>query len=194
MLIPQTGTSALASIAKWLFAVCLLPVYNIYRGAEWFLLAVLACVIADYRLGRGECRKRQEAARQAGDKEGMARHEWRRSRAWRRTLAKTGDYFLIVTVGVFVGHAFLPLFGVSCAWGPLVATAACCACETVSVAGHFLYLRGVEFDPQDIRSTLTRFIVALARRKSPDLGGALGDALGKGRAPGGGGTDERGDT
>jgi len=177
MLLPQTETSAVTSLAKWLFAVCLLPVYNIYKGAEWLLLAVIVCVIADYRFGRGESRKRYEKAKADGDQAAMLHWQWRKSRAWRRTLTKTGDYFLIVTLGVFIGHAFLPLLGVAHWWASLVATAVCCLCEVVSIAGHFCYLKGVDFDPQDLRHTLTRFLIALARRKMPDIGGALGDAL-----------------
>jgi len=176
MLLPQTETSAASSLAKWLFAVCLLPVYNIYKGAEWLLLAVLVCVIADYRFGRGESRKRYAEAQEAGDKAAMLHWQWRKSRAWRRTLTKAGDYFLTVTLGVFIGHAFLPLLGVAHWWASLVATAVCCLCELISIAGHFLYLRGIDFDPQDLRATLARFLIALARRKLPDVGGALSDA------------------
>jgi len=176
MLLSQTETSAATSLAKWLFAVCLLPVYNIYKGAEWLLLAVMVCVIADYRFGRGESRKRYAEAQEAGDKAAMLHYQWRKSRAWRRTLTKAGDYFLIVTLGVFIGHAFLPLLGVAHWWAPLVATAVCCLCELVSIAGHFLYLRGIDFDPQDLRATLARFLIALARRKMPDVGDALSDA------------------
>lgn len=177
MLIPHTDTSAATAILKWIFAVCLTPLYTVYSGAEWYLLTVLVAIAVDYRFGRGESQKRYNDAKDTGDKAVMLHYEWRKSRAWRRTLTKAGDYFLIITLGVFIGHAFLPSVGVAYWWGGFVATAVCLLCELLSIAGHFLYLRGVEVSGKGVRKAVTRFAVSLARRKDPDIGDALGDAL-----------------
>jgi len=181
MLIPHTDTSAVTAVAKWIFAVLLTPLYTVYSGAEWYLLTVLAAIAVDYRLGRGESQKRYSDAKDAGDAAVMLHYEWRKSRAWRRTLTKCGDYFLIVTLGVFIGHAFLPHVGLAAWWGGFVATAVCLLCELLSIAEHFLYLHGVEVSGQGARNAVTRFIISLARRKDPDIGDALGDALNGGK-------------
>lgn len=162
---------------KWVVAVLLTPLYTVYSGSEWYLLVVLACIIADYRFGRGENRKRYADAKDAGDKAAMLHYQWRRSHAWRRTLTKIGDYFLIVTVGIFIGNAFLVHLGVAQWWGGMVATAICCVCELISIFGHFFYLKGMELNPQSLKKTATRFAISLAKHKDPDVGESLEEAL-----------------
>lgn len=183
MLLHHTDTNFLSSIGKWICAMCLLPLYNVYAGSAWYLLAVLVCIIADYRFGRGENRKRYADAKEAGNETEMLHYQWRRSHAWRRTLTKIGDYFLVVTVGVFIGHAFLPRLAVAEWWGGATATAICIACELISIFGHFFFLKGIEINPQTLKKTASRFAISLAKHKDPDIGESLEEALKEEEAP-----------
>lgn len=177
MLLNHNETSYMTAILKWIMGMCLYPIYNVYHGSEWYLLAVLICIIADYRFGRGENRKRYTDAKEAGDKAEMLHYQWRRSHAWRRTLTKMGDYFLIVTVGVFIGHAFLTRLGIPDWWGGMAGTAICCGCELISIFGHFFFLKGIELNPQTLKRTATRFAVSFAKHKDRDIGESLEEAL-----------------
>ena len=60
----------------------------IIYDARWLLIAILICVLADFRYGWGESSKRYSKAKAKGDKIVMAQYKWRTSRALRRTVNK----------------------------------------------------------------------------------------------------------
>lgn len=150
---------------------------QIVAESKWLLLAILLCVIADYRFAKGECNKRLAEAKEKGDNEGIKANTWRTSRAKRRTVSKFVDYLVWVSVGMILGAAILTPFNLPRIWGGAVATAIACLCEVQSLAGHFLFLRGIELPKQSAKSLAKHFAVSYIKRKDQDAGEALQDAF-----------------
>lgn len=145
--------------------------------ARWLLIAILICVLADFRYGWGESHKRYSRAKAKGDKIVMAQYKWRTSRALRRTVNKLMDYVMWVSMGVCVGMAVLRPVGVDYMTGGVIATAIAIFCEAKSFCGHFFWLHGVRVEEKTITGFLKAFAVSLAKRKSKDIGEALEDGF-----------------
>lgn len=150
---------------------------SVMVDARWMLLAITVCVLADFRYGWGESSKRYNRAKSKGDKLVMAQYKWRTSRAVRRTINKLVDYFVWVTLGMFMGWAVLRPVGVDHMLGGVAATAVAIACEAKSFCGHFFYLHGIRIEERSVRGFLRAFVVAFAKRKAPDIGRAMEEAL-----------------
>jgi len=162
----RTGTRATAT------AILSNELVMIIVDARWLLLAILICVIADFRFGWGESSKRYKEAEKQGEKILMLQYRWRTSRALRRTVNKLIDYLIWVCVGMFVGMAIEPV-GLSHIYGGVAATVVAVFCEAKSFFGHFFYLHGVEVRQKSIADFLKAFAVAFAKRKDEDVGEAL---------------------
>ena len=76
-----------------------------------------------------------------------------------------------------VGMAILEPMGVNHIFGGVVATAIAVLCEAKSFFGHFFYLHGVTYNDSTFMGFAKAFIVALAKRKSEDMGAALEESL-----------------
>ncbi len=140
---------------------------------RWMLLLIALCVVADFRYGWGESAKRYKDAVAKGDELGMAQYHWRTSRAVRRSVNKAVDYAIWATLGMALGMALLEPIGVNHALGGVVATAIAVMCEAKSFVGHFFYLHGVTCEEKTLTGFAKAVAVALAKRKSRDLGEAL---------------------
>lgn len=145
--------------------------------ARWMLLAIIICVIADFRYGWRESSVRFENARRKGDKVMMAQYKWRTSRAVRRTVNKFIDYFLWIAIGMFVGMATLEQMGISHNIGGLVAAAIAFFCEGKSFFGHFFYLHGIRMSENTVSGFFKSLAVALVKKKNEDVGEALEEAF-----------------
>ena len=145
--------------------------------SRWMLLAVALCVLADFRYGRGESRKRFERARAKGDKVVMAQYKWRTSRAVRRTVNKLVDYLVWLCVGAAAGKALLSPAGIDPLWGGTAACAVAIACEAKSFIGHFFYLHGFRMEGKGVTAFFRSFAVSLAKRKDKDVGAAIEDGF-----------------
>lgn len=169
----NTGTRLLGTTALGAELV------TVIWDSRWMLLAIAVCIVADFRYGWGESSKRYGDAVKAGNKTLAAQYKWRTSRAVRRSVNKMVDYLVWIAVGMAIGMAVLPYLGVNYAWGGAAASALAIFCEAKSFVGHFLYLHGVEVKATSITAFFRAFAVALAKRKSPDVGEAMEEGFHK---------------
>lgn len=145
--------------------------------SRWMLLAIVVCVLADFRFGWGESAKRYKEAKSKSNEILMAQYKWRTSRAVRRSVNKFIDYFIWVVLGMIIGVSVLKPLGVDYIFGGVGATIISVACEAKSIIGHFMYLHGVAIGDNTIKGFIKAFAVSLARRKNQDVGDALEDGF-----------------
>lgn len=146
---------------------------NIISDSRWLLLAIFLCVVADFRYGWGESRKRYEHARRKNDKVVMSQYKWRTSRAVRRTVNKLIDYVVWICVGMAVGMAVIGPMGADYKLGGVAAAIVAILCEGKSVLGHFFYLHGIQIDQKSMKGFFKAFVVSFAKRKNKDIGEAI---------------------
>lgn len=152
-------------------------VVTMISEARWFIGLLVLLIIADFRLGLGESRRRYKTAQEEGNKTVMEQCAWRTSRAFRRTCNKFLDYLMMMLVGMFFGKALLESIGINYMFGSYGAACLAFFCESQSVFGHFFYLHGVKMERKTITGFFKAFAVALAKRKNEDVGEALDIAL-----------------
>lgn len=153
---------------------------GILTDVRWMLALILLCVIADFRFGWGESHKRYNEAVKAGDTVLADKYKWHTSRAWRRSINKVMDYVVWVTMGMLLGMVTLKPFGIDYTFGGVAATAIIVfLCELPSACGHFFYLHGVHVEQRTLMGFIRAFAVAWARRKDPDIGESLEEAIEK---------------
>lgn len=150
----------------------------LYDG-RWMMIAVILCIVVDFRLGWGESHKRLGEAEQMGNHTLMDKYKWHVSRAVRRSINKFFDYLFWICLGMAIGKAAVEPLGVDYKLAGVVATAVIIFCEVSSIFGHFFYLHGATVEKASVRGFFKAFAVALAKRKSEDVGEALEDALEK---------------
>lgn len=175
------GSTVTRAVLTALFSTELVECFGEMR---WMLLAIAACVVADFRYGRGESKARYKLAQEKGDAVLMEHFKWRTSRAKRRTINKTIDYIIWMLVGMILGKGLLDPIGVSHIWGMWAAAAIACVCEIQSIGGHFLYLRGVNIEKRNINGFIKAFVVAIAKKKDEDIGESLEEAFNNGKEQG----------
>lgn len=145
--------------------------------ARWMLLALLMCIIADFRYGWGESSLRHKKALEIGNLTLADNYKWRTSRAVRRSINKAVDYLVWVSVGMAGGMAILPQFGIDYRFGGIAVSIIAILCEGKSIIGHFIYLHGVKIEERTIKGFFKAFIVALIKRKSEVIGDAIESGL-----------------
>lgn len=162
----NTGTRATAT------ALLSNELVMIVADARWLLLAILICVLADFRFGWGESSRRYAEAKKQGNTILILQYKWHTSRALRRTVNKLIDYLIWVSVGMIVGMA-IESVGLNHIYGGVAATIIAVYCEAKSFCGHFFYLHGVNVQQKSIAGFLKAFAVAFAKRKDKDVGEAM---------------------
>lgn len=145
--------------------------------ARWMLIALVACIIADFRYGWGESSLRHKKALEIGNLTLADKYKWRTSRAVRRSVNKAIDYLVWVSVGMAAGMAVLPRLGIDYTFGGIGASVIAIMCEGKSIIGHFIYLHGVKIEERSIKGFIKAFVVALAKRKSEVIGDAIESGL-----------------
>lgn len=169
-----------STVTKTMWLTLLLgELQELIWDARWLMLAIVLCIAADFRYGWGECNKRYVIAKAEGNKTLTDKYRWRGSRAWRRTVNKFFDYLMWVVVGLVVGKALLSELGIDYIYGGIAMTGVAVCCEAASFFGHFFYLHGVEVKQRTVMGFFKALAVAIAKRKSPDIGDALGEAFEK---------------
>lgn len=153
------------------------------QDLRWMIALCVLLIIADYRFGCAESKKRHKDALDAGNHTLAKLWEFRTSRAIRRTTNKFIDYMTLLLVFCIIGLAITEPYGwcdhIMCAG---VAMIVACVCELCSVFGHFFYLRGIALPRLtwgNVGLFLGRVIAGFARTKSPDLGEALDETITK---------------
>lgn len=146
----------------------------LFYDARWMLLLVFVSILADFRFGWEDSRKRYNEAKEAGDTVLADKYRWHLSRAVRRTMCKLMDYTTFIVLGLAVGMGLLDPVGVNYMYGGVAVTAVIVGLsEMPSVFGHFFHIYGVQVERKTLMGFLRAFSVALARRKNPDVGDAL---------------------
>ena len=153
------------------------------QDLRWMIALCVLLIIADYRFGCAESKKRHKAALEAGNTTLAKLWEFRLSRAIRRTCNKFIDYMTLLLVFCLIGFAITEPYGL-CSHVITAGAAMIIACvsELCSIFGHFLYLKGVEVPKLTWKSVgifFARLAAGFARTKSPDLGDALEETIAK---------------
>lgn len=130
---------------------------------RWMLVCIVVLILADFWFGLSDSLHRKE--------------EFRFSRAGRRTCNKFVDYMTYLLVGVLMGLGIFEPLG----WADHVTTAAVglgfgFVWEIDSIVGHVCALKGME-NRYSVKRILVRFIVALVKKKSHDVGEALEESV-----------------
>ena len=141
--------------------------------ARWMLIALIICIIADFRYGWGESSLRHKKALEIGNLTLADKYKWRTSRAVRRSVNKAIDYLVWVSVGMAAGMAILPRLGIDYTYGGICASIVAIMCEGKSIVGHFIYLHGITIEERTIKGFVKAFTVALIKRKSEVIGDAI---------------------
>lgn len=144
---------------------------------RWAIVLLLLLVVADFRFGWGESNKRYHLALETHDDLHADIYRWHFSRAMRRTLNKFVDYIMILCVASALGKAVFEPVGISHDYGAWIGALVVFCCEITSITGHFLYLRGIIVEKRSLKNYLKAIAVALLKRKSPDIGGAVEDVI-----------------
>ena len=153
------------------------------QDLRWMIVLIIILIIADFRFGRRESKKRHEEAVKVGNNTLAKLTEFRTSRAIRRTFNKFVDYMTWLLMACVLGLAITEPNGwcshVLCAGIVMLVP---CVCELCSIAGHFFYLKGVELPRltwSNVGLFFGRLVAGFARTKSPDLGDALDETITK---------------
>lgn len=162
----NTGTRFLGSLLT-------AELVSVVTDMRWMLLLVVILVVADFHFGRAENSKRWHECKRNGDVLMASQYAWRTSRAIRRTINKTVDYLIWIIVGMAVGMAVLEPVGVEHELGGVFATSVIVFCECKSLFGHFFYLHGVIMEKKTLRCFVRAVIVAIVKKRNPDLGDAV---------------------
>lgn len=126
---------------------------------RWMLVTIVVLIVADFWFGLSESLQKHK--------------DFRLSRAGRRTCNKAVDYITYLIVGTVVGLAIFEPLG----WATHTTTAAVglgfgCVWEVDSIMGHVCALHGVQW-----KFSVKKLLIALIKRKSPDLGEAVEEAM-----------------
>lgn len=150
---------------------------------RWMIVLCILLIVADFRFGRCENRKRHKEAKELGNATLAKLTEFHLSRAIRRTCNKFIDYMTLLLVFCVLGFAVTEPYGIcSHVITAGVAMIIACVCELCSILGHFLYLKGVEAPKLTWKSVglfVGRIVAGFAKSKSPDLGEALDETITK---------------
>lgn len=146
---------------------------NIIYDVRWMLLAVVVCIIVDFRLGWRESQEHYAEAKEKNDPIMLMKYGWHPSRAMRKSIQKLLDYFCFICFGVVVGMAVIQPLGYPYIFGGVAACAVAILCETCSIFGHFFYLHGINIESHTVTGFLKGLAIGFAKSKSPDIGEGL---------------------
>lgn len=153
------------------------------HNLRWMIVAVAVLIVVDFRFGRSESRKRLKEAKEQGNRTLMKLHEFRMSRAIRRTCNKFIDYMTLLLVFCILGLAVTEPYGIcSHVMASGVAVVIAAACELYSIAGHFFFLKGIpvpQFTGRSVLLFFGRLLAGFVRTKDEDLGTAIDEAIDK---------------
>ena len=137
---------------------------------RWMVAFTVILIVTDFWWGWRECKKHRTEAK---TEEERKKYKFRFSTAGRRTLNKLVDYATYLLVGCVAGFAITEPLGI-CTHTTTAALGIGFGClfELSSIVGHIAQVRGV-----NIKLNLKGLLVALARKKSEDLGDILDQGI-----------------
>lgn len=147
---------------------------------RYMILCSVALILADLWWGYSESSMKYEKAKEKGDKAGMEKHKWHKSRAGRRTTNKLVDYMTYLVVGALIGLAITePMDICSHVWTAALGLGIGCACEIASIIGHIAYVKmEAEISMVDGWRLFVKFLGRIIRIKSVEIGDAV-ESLGE---------------
>lgn len=144
---------------------------------RWGIILLLLLIVADFRFGWSESKKRYRQAKKKKDELRKEMYRWHTSRAFRRTWNKLADYIVMMLVCGALGMAVFEPLGIEHIWGAWIGAVMACICEVVSICGHFFYLHGVRVERKSVTGFLKALAVAFAKKKDSDIGESLEEAF-----------------
>jgi hypothetical protein len=146
---------------------------------RYMIIFAAVLILADLWWGHSDTMKRYHEAEQAGDRAGMDKYAWKKSRAIRRTANKSVDYITFLLVGAFMGLAITePMGGPSHVHTAAIGLGVGCLAEVASIVGHYCYIKfGVEIKVIDVWRWLLRFVANIFRIKGKEIGDALDQTI-----------------
>lgn len=153
------------------------------QDLRWIIALCVILIIADYRFGREESKKKHKEALEQGNATLAKMYEFRFSRAVRRTCNKFIDYMTLLLVFCILGFAVTEPYGIcNHVITAGIAAIIACICELFSIGGHFLYLKNINVHKPNITWKsffvfIGRLLAGFAKTKDEDLGIALDDTI-----------------
>ena len=148
---------------------------------RWMLVLLVILIIADFRFGMAESKKRHKEALEAKNATLAKMTEFHLSRAVRRTCNKFVDYMTLLLVFCLIGFAITEPYGIcSHIITSGVAVIIASVCELCSIFGHFFMLKGVTAPKLSWKSVLVffgRVAAGFAKTKDEDLGNAIDNTI-----------------
>lgn len=168
-------TTSLGSGAMWLTfgGEALAVIFD----CRWLILMCIFIMIADMWWAYSEhlyhvahCKTDEEREKE--------KKKWRKSRAVRRTAMKFVDYLTLLLVGVVFGMAIFEPYDIAThiqtgAIGVLIGA----ACDLCSIWGHVCVVKEYKFSRQSFWTFAKKFLIALVKKKSTDIGEALEETV-----------------
>lgn len=153
------------------------------QDLRWMIALCVLLIIADYRFGCAESRKRHKEAIEKGNETLAKLTEFRTSRAMRRTLNKFIDYMTLLLVFCLMGLAITEPYGIcDHVITSGIAVIFACVSELCSIFGHIFSIRGVALPNFTWKSTFVfigRVLAGFAKTKDADFGDALDETITK---------------
>lgn len=155
------------------------------QDLRWMITLCIVLIIADYRFGMAESKKKHSEAIEQKNESAARYYEFRFSRAMRRTCNKFVDYMMLLLVCCLIGLAVTEPYGIcSHVITAGVAVIIACMCELWSIGGHFCYLKGINIHKPNVtwKSFFVfagRLAAGFAKTKDEDFGNALDDTITK---------------
>jgi len=148
---------------------------NVAYELRFMIIFTFVLILSDLWWGHSETMLRYSQAEKAGDKAGMEKYKWHKSRAIRRTANKFVDYSTYWLLGAFMGLAITePMDWCNHLYTAAGALGVGCLAEIASIVGHVAYVKfGIEIKVKDVWRWLGRLIVNILKFKSKDFGNAV---------------------
>jgi hypothetical protein len=148
---------------------------------RWMIAAVIMLLFADAYTGTRESFMLFDAAKERGDREGMARHRFHLSRFTRRTVCKLIEYLTYMLLGCIFGFAIFEPCGIcNHIISACIGLSVGAACEISSILGHMLKLHHITL-PRFTWGTAGLFfgkvIAIFLKHKNADLGEAVEETV-----------------
>lgn len=138
---------------------------------RFMIMAMIVLTLADLWWATRELKYHRENALAIGDTETAEKYRYHKSRAGRRTMNKIIDYMTYLLVGAFIGYAITePLGMVGHVTTAAIGIGLGCMFDISSIIGHILAIHGMKWNGR-------RMMMALLKKKHPELGDALSEAI-----------------
>ncbi|MCQ2257820.1 MAG: hypothetical protein MJZ41_07505 [Bacteroidaceae bacterium] len=169
----QAPSSSISLSAVWLTFGA--ETLSVIFDCRWLIVLCAIIMLADMWWAYSE---HMYHVKNCKTEEEKKKYEWRRSRAVRRTSMKFVDYLTLLLVGVVLGLSIFEPYGIATrvqtgAIGVLIGA----ACDLCSIWGHIAVVKGYKFNRDTVIRFFKKFLIAIVKRKSEDIGEALEDTI-----------------